>query len=49
VRLSDGREGAARGVNLQGELLVHTEAGLQVVNSAEVSVRPQGAAGAPGA
>lgn len=49
VRLSDGREGDARGVNLQGELLVHTEAGLQVVNSAEVSVRPQGAAGSTGA
>jgi BirA family biotin operon repressor/biotin-[acetyl-CoA-carboxylase] ligase len=40
VTLSDGVCGVARGVNASGALLVHTEAGLQVVVSSEVSVRP---------
>jgi len=38
VSLSDGTLGVARGVNSSGALLVHTAAGLVVVNSAEVSV-----------
>jgi BirA family biotin operon repressor/biotin-[acetyl-CoA-carboxylase] ligase len=40
VRLSDGMEGMARGVDGSGSLLVHTAAGLQAVSSSEVSVRP---------
>ena len=40
VRLSDGTEGTARGVDGQGALQVQTGNGLQVVTSAEVSVRP---------
>lgn len=40
VSLSDGSTGMARGVDASGGLLVHTEAGLRVVTSAEVSVRP---------
>lgn len=40
VTLSDGSSGTARGVDASGGLLVHTEAGLRVVTSAEVSVRP---------
>lgn len=40
VTLSDGLAGTAHGVNESGALLVHTEAGLQAVTSAEVSVRP---------
>ena len=41
VCLSDGREGAACGVDLGGELLVQTPTGLERVASSEVSVRPQ--------
>jgi BirA family biotin operon repressor/biotin-[acetyl-CoA-carboxylase] ligase len=40
VRLSDGTEGEARGVDGTGALLVHTAAGLKAVTSSEVSVRP---------
>lgn len=32
--------GSAHGVNETGELLVHTDAGMQRINSSEVSVRP---------
>ena len=45
VRLSDGTEGVARGVGPDGALLVQTAAGLRQVSTAEVSVRPVGAAG----
>ena len=41
VVLSDGAQGAARGVDAGGALLVHTAAGLQRVTSSEVSVRPR--------
>jgi len=41
VTLSDGTQGVAQGVNQQGALQVMTAAGLQLVSSAEVSVRPQ--------
>lgn len=40
VRLSDGTQGEARGVDGRGALLVHTAAGLKPVTSSEVSVRP---------
>lgn len=40
VTLSDGTVGEARGVSDSGALLVHTAAGVQKVDSAEVSVRP---------
>ena len=40
VRLSDGTEGSAHGVDEQGALLVHTAQGMQMVTSAEVSARP---------
>lgn len=40
VQLSDGIHGTAGGVNERGALLVHTSAGMKLVNSAEVSVRP---------
>ncbi len=40
VRLSDGREGEACGIDAGGALLVHTSSGLQKISSAEVSVRP---------
>jgi BirA family biotin operon repressor/biotin-[acetyl-CoA-carboxylase] ligase len=40
VRLSDGRSGLACGVDAQGGLRVQTASGLEVVTSAEVSVRP---------
>ena len=40
VTLSDGTAGTAHGVSEAGSLLVHTAAGLQVVSSSEVSVRP---------
>ena len=40
VTLSDGTVGTAAGVESGGALLVHTAAGLKVVSSAEVSVRP---------
>jgi len=45
VTLSDGQAGTAHGVTPDGSLLVHTAAGMQVVSSSEVSVRP--AAGRP--
>lgn len=44
VTLSDGSQGTAHGVTEDGTLLVHTARGMQAVNSAEVSVRPDGAA-----
>lgn len=40
VRLSDGTEGSADGVDAQGALRVTTAQGLRTVHSAEVSVRP---------
>jgi BirA family transcriptional regulator, biotin operon repressor / biotin---[acetyl-CoA-carboxylase] ligase len=40
VRLSDGDEGMADGVDAQGALRVQTARGLRTVHSAEVSVRP---------
>ncbi len=40
VNLSDGSTGTAHGVAEDGGLLVHTAAGMRVVHSAEVSVRP---------
>lgn len=40
VRLSDGTEGTARGVDEQGALLIQTAAGMRAITSAEVSVRP---------
>lgn len=40
VELSDGIQGTAGGVDRRGALLVHTCAGMKLVNSAEVSVRP---------
>lgn len=40
VRLSDGREGVAAGVGLDGALHLQSAAGLVQVSSAEVSVRP---------
>lgn len=40
VRLSDERQGMARGVSADGALLLETDAGIQQVYSAEVSVRP---------
>lgn len=40
VVLSDGTAGTAHGVTATGALLVHTPAGMQVVASSEVSVRP---------
>ncbi len=40
VTLSDGTVGRAAGVDPRGALLVHTAAGLQIVSSSEVSVRP---------
>lgn len=45
LRLSDGTEGEGRGVDPTGALLVMTPQGLRTVHSAEVSVRPVGAAG----
>jgi BirA family biotin operon repressor/biotin-[acetyl-CoA-carboxylase] ligase len=44
VTLSDGSSGTALGVDAGGGLLVHTSAGMQTITSAEVSVRPSGAA-----
>jgi BirA family biotin operon repressor/biotin-[acetyl-CoA-carboxylase] ligase len=41
VRLSDGTDGQACGVDERGALLVHTAAGLKNISSAEVSVRPK--------
>ena len=43
VTLSNGQHGSAHGVNEDGALLVHTASGMQVVTSAEISVRPAGA------
>ena len=43
VVLSDGRAGTAHGASESGALLVHTAGGMQVVTSAEVSVRPASA------
>ena len=40
VRLSDGTDGSAHGVDEQGALLVHTPQGMQAITSAEISVRP---------
>ena len=40
VTLSDGSQGTAHGVAEDGALLVHTARGMQVVTSAEISVRP---------
>ena len=40
VRLTDGAEGTAVGVDPQGALQVQTASGLRTVHSAEVSVRP---------
>jgi len=40
VRLSDGTEGQAQGVDAEGALLVQTGDGLRRVTSSEVSVRP---------
>lgn len=40
VRLSDGTEGQARGVDAEGALLLQTADGLRRITSAEVSVRP---------
>lgn len=43
VVLSDGTQGAARGVGADGALLVHTASGMKQVTSSEISVRPSGA------
>ena len=40
VRLSDGTEGTACGVDAQGALLLRTPQGQRAVTSSEVSVRP---------
>jgi BirA family biotin operon repressor/biotin-[acetyl-CoA-carboxylase] ligase len=40
VRLSDGTEGQALGVDAQGAFMVQTAAGVQTVISNEISVRP---------
>jgi BirA family biotin operon repressor/biotin-[acetyl-CoA-carboxylase] ligase len=40
IRCSDGVQGVAGGVDSAGALLVHTQTGLQAIQSAEVSVRP---------
>ena len=40
VTLSDGRQGIARGVDNTGVLRVETTQGMQLINSAEVRVRP---------
>lgn len=40
--LSDGTHGTGVGIDADGALLVQTATGLRTVNSAEVSVRPQG-------
>lgn len=40
VRLTDGTQGTAQGVNDQGALVVVTEKGTQMITSSEVSVRP---------
>jgi BirA family biotin operon repressor/biotin-[acetyl-CoA-carboxylase] ligase len=40
VQCTNGTEGIACGVDAGGALLVHTDAGIQKISSAEVSVRP---------
>ena len=40
VTLSDGRQGTARGVDNTGVLRVETPQGMELINSAEVRVRP---------
>ncbi len=40
VEMSDGANGKAHGVNIDGALLVHSASGMQVVASSEISVRP---------
>jgi len=40
VRLTDGRDGVACGVDAQGALRVQTAQGLETVHASEVSVRP---------
>ena len=40
VRLSDGTDGIAQGVNTHGALRVATAQGLQTITSSEISVRP---------
>ncbi len=40
---SDGLQGMALGVSLQGALRLQTDAGAQDIHSAEISVRPFGA------
>ena len=47
VRLSDGTDGVAQGVTLQGALRVATAQGLQTITSSEISVRPAAPAAAP--
>ncbi|QNP47518.1 biotin--[acetyl-CoA-carboxylase] ligase [Diaphorobacter aerolatus] len=44
VHLSNGASGIARGVSDDGTLLIETGAGLQPVNSGDISVRPIGQA-----
>ncbi len=44
VLLSDGSQGVARGVDLDGGLRVQTADGMRHVTSGEISVRPVGAA-----
>lgn len=41
IRLSDGREGWARGVDAQGQLRVDTESGHESIHSNEISIRPR--------
>ena len=40
VRLSDGTDGIAQGVNALGALRLQTAQGQKEINSSEVSVRP---------
>ena len=40
VRLSDGTDGVAQGVNTHGALQVATAQGIQTITSSEISVRP---------
>lgn len=41
IHTSDGLQGTAQGIGMDGALLVHTAQGLQALHSADVSVRPQ--------
>jgi BirA family biotin operon repressor/biotin-[acetyl-CoA-carboxylase] ligase len=45
VQLSDGTAGRCEGVGWDGELLVHTAAGMRSITSSEISVRPRRPAG----